>query len=392
MNKVITVNLNGNAYQLEENGYEALQGYLQTAAAKLAGNPDRDEIIADIEQAIAEKFRALLSSFKSVVTAREVAAVIAEMGPVNVSSDPNDAASADAGTPPPGSSSSGGPQPPPTPGTDAEGAGPTRRLYRINEGAMIGGVCNGISAYAGIDVTLVRIVFVVLAIASFGTGVLAYLALMFIIPKADSAAQKAAAHGATATAQEFIRRARQGYYNASKGFSDRASRRAWRKKFKREMRDLRRNLKWEVRASATQCQQNWHQYWAQHPGHGFDGWASASLLGIIEALFGVACLVAVISLILTGTIFGFGLPGVHLWVAILLVLLVGHFLTWPIRAARNQILGHRPCCCGGGFYALLVLFLVGWFVFPHQTREFLHSIPPAIHHAVDQLRAWWHQQ
>ena len=80
MNKVIAINLGGNAYQLEEGGYDALRAYLETAAARLQGNPDRDEILSDIERAIAEKFRALLASHKTVVVTQEVTAVLAEMG------------------------------------------------------------------------------------------------------------------------------------------------------------------------------------------------------------------------------------------------------------------------------------------------------------------------
>ena len=64
MNKVITINLGGTAYQLEEGGYDALRAYLETATARLQGNPDRDEILSDIEQAIAEKFRALLGQLQ----------------------------------------------------------------------------------------------------------------------------------------------------------------------------------------------------------------------------------------------------------------------------------------------------------------------------------------
>ena len=82
MNKVITINLNGNAYQLEEDGYEALRAYLETAAQRLGSNPDRDEIIADIEQAIADKFRGVLGPNKTVVVSKEVRDVIAQMGPV----------------------------------------------------------------------------------------------------------------------------------------------------------------------------------------------------------------------------------------------------------------------------------------------------------------------
>jgi hypothetical protein len=52
MNKVITINLGGTAYQLEEGGYDALRAYLEAAAARLQGNPDREEILSDIEGAI----------------------------------------------------------------------------------------------------------------------------------------------------------------------------------------------------------------------------------------------------------------------------------------------------------------------------------------------------
>lgn len=389
MNKVITVNLNGNAYQLEENGYEALRAYLQSAAATLASNPDKDEIIADIEQAIADKFRVLLSAYKTVVTAREVEAAISEMGAVNDGTESEGTAST-----PPGAGSTAGAasdQPPSADESASTSTGQTRRLYRLHEGAMIAGVCNGISAYIGIDVTLVRIIFVLLAIASAGFWSLAYVVMMLIIPVADSAAEKAAAHGATATAQEFIRRARRGYYESTKGFSDRAARRAWKRKFKREMREWRRNFKWEVRSNMAQCQQNWHQYWSKHPAPGFEGWASASLLGLIEAILGILCAACILSLILTGAIFGLALPaGVHLWIGILLLVVFCHVLAWPIRAARHFILYRSPYSCGGGgLFSLFIIFLVFWFVFPHQTREFIDAIPSTVHHLVEQLREWW---
>ena len=131
MNKVITINLGGNAYQLEEGGYDALRAYLENATARLQGNPDMDEIFSDIERAIAEKFRALLGGHKTVVETREVAAIIAEMGPIEA--DAGQAAG-------PGASSTGGPGSASGQGAPGEeraaGQGwPPRRLYRIREGA-----------------------------------------------------------------------------------------------------------------------------------------------------------------------------------------------------------------------------------------------------------------
>ena len=83
MRTVITISLNGNAYQLDAVGYEALRAYLQVAEQRLAGNPDQVEILADLEQAIADKCRRYLGPHKNVVSSEEVAEVLREMGPVD---------------------------------------------------------------------------------------------------------------------------------------------------------------------------------------------------------------------------------------------------------------------------------------------------------------------
>ena len=82
MNKVITINLNGRSYQLEEQGYEFLQKYLKEAESKLAQDTGKEEIMADLEGALAEKCEQYLSKNKSVVTTKEVEDIISQMGPV----------------------------------------------------------------------------------------------------------------------------------------------------------------------------------------------------------------------------------------------------------------------------------------------------------------------
>lgn len=52
MHKVVTINLNGHAYQFDEDAYDAIRGYLGRAESRLRDNPDRIEILADLEQAI----------------------------------------------------------------------------------------------------------------------------------------------------------------------------------------------------------------------------------------------------------------------------------------------------------------------------------------------------
>src|ERR1700723_890500 len=82
MNTVIIINLNGNAFHLEESGYQSLRTYLERAQAQLKDNPDRVEIMADLEQAIADKCAHFLLPHKNVLTAVEIDEVLKEMGPV----------------------------------------------------------------------------------------------------------------------------------------------------------------------------------------------------------------------------------------------------------------------------------------------------------------------
>jgi phage shock protein PspC (stress-responsive transcriptional regulator) len=76
----------------------------------------------------------------------------------------------------------GGPStspPPPPPPPRPTGTAP-RRLRRRSQGAPLGGVCAGIAEHLGVDVTIVRLVAVVLAIT--GPGVIAYLIAWVVIP------------------------------------------------------------------------------------------------------------------------------------------------------------------------------------------------------------------
>lgn len=58
----------------------------------------------------------------------------------------------------------------------------SKRLYKIEDGKMICGVCGGLAEYFNTDPTLIRLLCVVLALA-FGSGVLAYLIAAIIMPK-----------------------------------------------------------------------------------------------------------------------------------------------------------------------------------------------------------------
>lgn len=394
MNKVITINLDGNAYPLEEGGYDALRAYLETATARLRDNPDRDEILSDIERAIAEKFRALLSNHKSVVLSREVATVLEEMGPIEAdfaeAAKPGSAPGASSG---PGGKGAGGEERSPGSG------GQPRKLYRIHEGAMIAGVCNGIAAYINVDPTLVRLAFVLLTIV-WGAGLLVYVVMAIVVPEARSPEEKAAASGAPSTAQEFIRRAKEGYYEAMKGFPDRKARRKWKRQFRREMRGWGMSFDREMRAHAEQWRHNWHTYWEEHasvhPGMGF----ALPLLSLLEGAAMIVCVCALISLLATGAILGVTL-GAHVpvWAAALLLLIAYGILAGPLKVARRACYRSfdRPRWSWSFVFLLdailwvAVFGVLAWLAvhyFP-ELRQALQNVPSLARQAADDMRTWW---
>jgi phage shock protein PspC (stress-responsive transcriptional regulator) len=57
----------------------------------------------------------------------------------------------------------------------------TKRLVRARKGRLLAGVCSGIAEYVGIDVTVIRLIFVAVGVVTFGVGVLIYLAAWIVI-------------------------------------------------------------------------------------------------------------------------------------------------------------------------------------------------------------------
>jgi phage shock protein C len=59
------------------------------------------------------------------------------------------------------------------------------KLYRSENEKMIAGVCGGLAEFFGLDVSLVRLVAVLLALLG-GHGILVYAILWIVVPKASN--------------------------------------------------------------------------------------------------------------------------------------------------------------------------------------------------------------
>ncbi len=158
MDKTIVIGLNGQPrqYRLEQAAYDRLQRYLDRASSRLQDDPDRAEVLGDLERSVGDKLEVVLGSGDRLVTAADIDGILEEIGAVDTGHDPV--------------ADEAGPQPRP------------RRLRRIRQGQQIAGVCTGLSAYADIRVDWVRTLFVLGALATGGIVGLVYIGLAFLLP------------------------------------------------------------------------------------------------------------------------------------------------------------------------------------------------------------------
>ena len=153
-----TVRLNRSTLHFEEAAYQRLEGYLAEAVRTLDGNPDQAEILADLEQAVADQCTSRMRPEQGVATLAELQPALDEIGSVQV----------------PGA----------TGATEHASRSGARPLQQVSEGALISGVCQGFARYFQLDVTLLRAITVLLLFVSGGGMILVYVALMLLLPYA----------------------------------------------------------------------------------------------------------------------------------------------------------------------------------------------------------------
>jgi phage shock protein C len=61
-----------------------------------------------------------------------------------------------------------------------------RKLYRSRSQRMLAGVCGGLAEYFNVDATLIRVLFLVLAVFG-GTGLVIYVVMWLIVPDVSKA-------------------------------------------------------------------------------------------------------------------------------------------------------------------------------------------------------------
>ena len=178
MKKVLNVGIGGVPFSIEEEAYSRLEAYLNNFKARLSEG--RAEIMNDLENRIAELFTESVGGGQ-VVTMDTVERVISQLG---MPDGGEESAS--------GSSRNGYRQETP----------PVHKLYRDPDSKRIGGVCSGLGIYFGLDISLIRIAFVIVFILG-GSGLLAYLIFWLVTPEARTPTQKCELRGIPPTAENI---------------------------------------------------------------------------------------------------------------------------------------------------------------------------------------------
>ena len=169
MKKTININLGGIVFNIDDDAYIKLKAYLDQIEIYFSNENEGGEILADIENRIAELFQERSKGTGRVIDMKDVDEVIRILG------DPEEI---------------GGPE-------NGQGehqrkrysSKTYRRIYRDPDNRVLGGVCSGISAYWRMDPLILRILFLV-SFLGFGIGLIIYLILWIVIPEARTATQK----------------------------------------------------------------------------------------------------------------------------------------------------------------------------------------------------------
>jgi phage shock protein PspC (stress-responsive transcriptional regulator) len=153
-----TVRLNRSVLQFDDAAQVRLERYLAESAGLLEGDPDPQEILSDLEQAVADQCTRRMRAGQTVVTLAELEPALEEIGSVQT--------------------------PGPSVAAESTTRSQARTLEQVSETAVVSGVCSGLGRYFGFNVTALRVFAVLLLFLSGGGVLLVYLALMLLMPYA----------------------------------------------------------------------------------------------------------------------------------------------------------------------------------------------------------------
>lgn len=213
MKKTLTVNLGGTVFNIDDDAYRLLDNYLCNLKAHFSKEEGAEEIVDDIERRISELLAEKLAEGKQVITISDVEEVIARVGKPEEMDQEGQAGEADASQNQGAASTQ----------TSTQGSTQStahRRLFRNPDDKILGGVISGIAAYFCWDVTLLRLLLLVILVCGYGTLIPVYIVCWFLIPEARTAAEKLSMRGEAITVENIGKTVTDGFEKVAGGVND----------------------------------------------------------------------------------------------------------------------------------------------------------------------------
>lgn len=179
MKRTSTISLGGMNFTIDDDAYDVLNQYFLDISKRFPED-EKEEILRDIESRMAELFTFKLRN-RNVVNINDVNEVIDVIGHPDQFDDESGDSSESKKTEEKKSEKKRN--------YDNSSRKRNRKLYRNGTDKFIGGVASGLAAYFDLDPVVMRILFVVLAFASLGWGILIYLIFLIAMPEANTKAQ-----------------------------------------------------------------------------------------------------------------------------------------------------------------------------------------------------------
>ena len=172
MKKTISVNISGIAFTIDEDAYQMLESYLNEIERRLNSYGEDSETIKDIESRVSEILREKETGSTFVVNVELIKQVITLVGsPAVFGGDTDSKASYNTCN----SKNSYN--------NKEKSYTKMKKLTRRRDDRVFFGVCGGIADYVGVDALVLRILFAVIFLFSWGTLFFIYLAMGIFVPE-----------------------------------------------------------------------------------------------------------------------------------------------------------------------------------------------------------------
>ena len=190
MKKTVNVAIGGCSFIIDEDACNAISNYLDRFKAAIGDSSAGTDVMDELENRIADLLKGKLGG-RDVVTLAMAEDVIGRLGYPEGYKEPS-----------------------------AEKAEyskeedktwqqrPVRKLFRDPDNKKLAGVCSGLALFLGVDVVIIRVIFLIALICGSAGGWI-YLVIWIAAPEARTAAEKCELRGIPATA-ENIRKFTQG--------------------------------------------------------------------------------------------------------------------------------------------------------------------------------------